>query len=43
MIKNLYIGYYRVSREEQGKSGLGLQSQKRAVTDYVNGNGILIG
>jgi DNA invertase Pin-like site-specific DNA recombinase len=43
MIKNLYIGYYRVSREEQGKSGLGLQAQKRAVTDYVNGNGILIG
>ena len=43
MIKKLYIGYYRVSREEQGKSGLGLKAQKRAVTEYISGDGILIG
>lgn len=43
MVKNLYIGYYRVSKEEQGKSGLGLQAQKRAVTEYISDNGVLMG
>ena len=43
MINKLYIGYYRVSKEEQGKSGLGLKAQKRAVMEYVSGDGVLIG
>lgn len=43
MIQKLYIGYYRVSKEEQGKSGLGLQAQKRAVTAYIEESGVLIG
>ena len=43
MIKQPYIAYYRVSTEEQGKSGLGLAAQKKAVTDFVNGEGVLMG
>lgn len=30
-----YIPYYRVSTEDQGKSGLGLASQKQIVTDFI--------
>lgn len=43
MVKKLYIAYYRVSTEEQGKTGLGLAAQKKAVTTFVNDNGILLG
>lgn len=32
-----FIAYYRVSRKEQGISGLGLAAQKSAVTKYVAG------
>lgn len=32
-----YIAYYRVSTREQGKSGLGLEAQKRAVFNYLKG------
>jgi len=31
-----YIAYYRVSRKEQGISGLGLAAQKSAVTKYLD-------
>jgi DNA invertase Pin-like site-specific DNA recombinase len=31
-----YIAYYRVSTNEQGKSGLGLESQKESVRKYVS-------
>jgi DNA invertase Pin-like site-specific DNA recombinase len=32
-----FIAYYRVSTDKQGKSGLGLEAQKSAVLDYLNG------
>lgn len=31
-----FVSYYRVSRKEQGLSGLGLSAQKSSVTTYVN-------
>ncbi len=34
-----FIAYYRVSTDKQGKSGLGLESQKSVVGDFVNGVG----
>jgi len=33
-----YVGYFRVSTAEQGKSGLGLESQKTMVDNFVNLN-----
>jgi DNA invertase Pin-like site-specific DNA recombinase len=35
----LYIAYYRVSTDRQGKSGLGLEAQQQAVADYLARNG----
>ncbi len=38
-----YIAYYRVSRKEQGISGLGLLAQQSSVEKYVSGqNGIIL-
>lgn len=32
-----FISYLRVSTKKQGASGLGLEAQKKAITDYLNG------
>jgi len=34
-----YVAYYRVSTMRQGKSGLGLDAQKHAVTEFLGGRG----
>lgn len=41
--ENLYIGYYRVSTDEQGQSGLGLNAQQSDVRSFANANGKLVG
>lgn len=37
-----YIAYYRVSTDKQGRSGLGLDAQRAAVTVYLAGRGDLL-
>jgi DNA invertase Pin-like site-specific DNA recombinase len=32
-----FVSYYRVSTSRQGRSGLGIEAQKRSVSDYLNG------
>lgn len=37
MADGKFIAYYRVSTDRQGRSGLGLEAQREAVTSYLNG------
>jgi DNA invertase Pin-like site-specific DNA recombinase len=34
-----FVSYFRVSTDRQGRSGLGLESQRKIVMDYLNGGG----
>jgi DNA invertase Pin-like site-specific DNA recombinase len=38
-----YVAYYRVSTQQQGRSGLGLDAQRADVARYVDGKGELLG
>jgi len=37
MAKGRFVAYYRVSTAKQGHSGLGLEAQRKAVLDYLDG------
>jgi DNA invertase Pin-like site-specific DNA recombinase len=37
MAQGRFISYLRVSTDKQGQSGLGLEAQRKSVSDYLNG------
>jgi DNA invertase Pin-like site-specific DNA recombinase len=41
--KKQFVAYYRVSTDKQGASGLGMQSQRKAVGEYIAAaSGVLV-
>jgi DNA invertase Pin-like site-specific DNA recombinase len=37
MAEGRFVSYLRISTDKQGRSGLGLEAQRKAVTDYLDG------
>src|SRR6476620_5085330 len=37
LMNGRFVSYYRVSTAQQGRSGLGLEAQREAVRDFLNG------
>jgi hypothetical protein len=37
----VFSSYYRISTGKQGKSGLGIEAQRQAVANYLNGGNLL--